>query len=75
MAVRWTKLKELRLKAGLPQWQLAFKVNIPETTFSKIENGHLPLSYELAEKIAEVLSVPVEEILEEENTLASTLQK
>jgi len=75
LAIRWSKLKELRFKAGLPQWRLVFKVGIPETTFSKIENGHLPMSQEVAERIAEVLNVPVEEILEEENALTSTPQK
>ncbi len=75
MGVKYSKLKEARLKAGLPQWKLGFMVEIPETTISKFETGYWKMSKDVAERIAKALNVSVEEILEEENALTSTPQK
>ncbi len=75
VSVRYSKLKEARLKAGLPQWKLGLMVEIPETTISKFETGYWKMSKDVVERIAKALNVPVEEILEEKNTLASTPQK
>lgn len=75
MSVKYSKLKEARLKAGLPQWKLGFMVGLPETTLSKYETGYWKLPRNVAEKIAEALDVPVEEIVEEKEILAEPLPK
>lgn len=51
------KLKELRNKAGLTQFQLAEKVGTTRQNICNIENGFTNASVPLAKRIAKVLNV------------------
>lgn len=58
------KLRELRVQAGMTQWQLAAKVNIDPTYLSKIENGvKPPPSEKVVLQLAEVLNVDRYELI------------
>lgn len=52
-----TRIKELRLKRGLKQKELADKVQIPYSTFANYENNKREPNQEQIEKIAEALGV------------------
>lgn len=59
-------IKELRLKAGLTQVELAKKMNVDQATVSHWESGkHNPLR-KMHKKLAKVLGCTVEELLKEE---------
>ena len=59
------KIKELRLKAGMTQAQLAKKMNVDQTAVSRWETGdNKPLS-KTHKKLAKVLGCAVEELYEE----------
>lgn len=52
-----TRIKELRLKRGLKQKELADKVQIPYSTFANYENNKREPNQEQIEKIADALGV------------------
>lgn len=52
-----TRIKELRLKRGLKQKELADKVQIPYSTFANYENNKREPNQEQIEKIAEALGI------------------
>jgi len=55
------RLKEIRIKRGITQEELAEKAKISRATLSKIENGKVKLTdFFLADTIAAVLDIPVE---------------
>lgn len=63
-----TKIKLFRLKKGLLQWDLAQRVGVGESHFSKIETGRVIPSPEVLVRIADALGVSPEELREiEEN--------
>ncbi|HPD38871.1 MAG TPA: helix-turn-helix transcriptional regulator [Mesotoga infera] len=56
-------LKKLRKEKGLSASQMATLLNISRPTFNKIEHDPLRLTdFFLADKIAEILDVPLEEV-------------
>ncbi|MFN3690729.1 MAG: helix-turn-helix domain-containing protein [Fimbriimonadales bacterium] len=59
------RLRELRKERGLPIAVLARKARVGLQTLSNAERWGLPLPYKSAERIAQVLGVPVEELLDE----------
>lgn len=61
-------LKDKRLDIGLTQVQIAKKLNIKQYDYSRIENGtrQKKISLDMASKLSELFSVPIEEILEYE---------
>lgn len=59
-----TKIKEYREKAGLKQADLAELVHSRRETIVHLENGRYNPSLKLAMDIANVFSVPVEELFE-----------
>lgn len=59
-------LKELRLKAGLTQEELASKCEIQRSTIAMIETGGNKPSFELALKLSKVLNCTVEELAGEQ---------
>jgi len=59
-----TRLRELRIQAGLTQRDLSEKVNVDFTYLSKIENGVLPPpSEKVILKLAEVLNADKDELI------------
>ena len=53
------KVKEMRLKRGLTQRELAKKANVSVTMINLIENGKVNTSVEVLEKIANALKCKV----------------
>jgi transcriptional regulator with XRE-family HTH domain len=49
------KLRELRLKKGFSQENIAFELGISQKAYSKIENGKVCINNEKLVKIAEIL--------------------
>lgn len=60
------KIKELRLRAGLTQAQLAKKMNVDQSCVSLWESGKTSPAKKLLRKLAKVLGVPLDELLKEE---------
>ena len=56
------RIKEKRAELGLTQAELAERVGVTRKTVNTIENGVFVPSALLALKLAEALSVPVEEL-------------
>ena len=56
------RIKEKRAELGLTQAELAERVGVTRKTVNTVENGVFVLSALLALKLAEALSVPVEEL-------------
>ena len=56
------RLKERRTGLGLTQAELAEKVGVTRKTVNTVENGVFTPSATLAIKLAQALSVPVEEL-------------
>lgn len=57
------KIKELRLRAGYSQEELAFKAGLHRTYISDIERGERNVSVENIKKIADALNVDPSELL------------
>ena len=62
---KYSRLRELRLACGLPISVLARRAKVSPQTICNAERWHLPLPRQSAERIAEVLQVPLEELLGE----------
>lgn len=56
------RIKEKRAELGLTQAELAERVGVTRKTVNTVENGVFVPSALLAMKLAEALSVPVEEL-------------
>lgn len=61
-------IKELRLKAGMTQEQLAKKMNVDQTAVSRWESGNTKPLRKTHKKLARVLGCTVDELLKEEQT-------
>ena len=59
-------IKTFRKQRGLTQEELAIRVNVVRQTVSKWEKGQSVPDADLLEKIAEVLEIPVSQLLGEE---------
>lgn len=57
-----TRLKILRMGKGERQWDIAKRIGISDSRYSKIENGLIVPKDELLEKIADALGVAVNEL-------------
>jgi DNA-binding XRE family transcriptional regulator len=55
------RIKELRMRAGLTQIELAEKAGLPQSHISRLESGKHSPSRVTLEKIAAALDVPVSE--------------
>ena len=60
------KIKELRLKAGLTQVQLAKKMNVDQAAVSRWETGETKPLRKCHKKLAKVLGSTLEELYKEE---------
>ncbi|WP_144891236.1 helix-turn-helix domain-containing protein [Flavobacterium tiangeerense] len=58
-------LKEIRIKKGLTQKQMAIKMAMEQTTYSRKENGKSPITEKEFEKLSNVLETSIEEIKKE----------
>ena len=58
------RIKDLRIKKGISQLELAKVLGIRSRTYiSALETGYRPISYRLAKKLSEYFGVSVEDIL------------
>jgi len=62
-----TKLKEIRLKKGLTQKQIAQKLNITVSFYSQIENKKKRLYYDTAIKIADIFNMRPDQLFYTKN--------
>lgn len=61
------KLIEARKSRGYTQKQMALKIAMEQTTYSRKERGKSPISNEEWDRLAKILEVPVEDIKEINN--------
>lgn len=59
-------LKEIRKSKGFTQKQIALKMAMEQTTYSKKENGKSPITDEEYKKLSEILETSVEAIVIED---------
>ncbi|MBA7541520.1 hypothetical protein ES705_33834 [subsurface metagenome] len=57
-----SKVRRMRRKKGLTQYQLAVRTKIHVSTLSRIENGYRPGDEDLQKKLARALSCKVSEL-------------
>lgn len=57
-----TKIRLKRAQLGYTQQYMAYKLNMTETTYRKIENDQIELSSERKGKVAELLGLSVEDL-------------
>jgi transcriptional regulator with XRE-family HTH domain len=61
-----TRIKELRLQAGMSVSELANRLGLTQPNVSKIENSRISVSLDLLFRIADVFHVPVSELIKTE---------
>lgn len=61
------KIKKFREQRNYTQQYMSDRLNISQNTYSKIETGGIKLTVERLNQIAEVLEVPIEQILSSDN--------
>lgn len=59
------KLKIIRIKKGITQWELSKQTNIPNYKLSLIENEHIEPNEQEKEKLARALKVKIAELFPE----------
>ena len=59
-----SKIKEYRQLKGISQKELAFQLGIAPNTLYRYEHGDITVSAETLTKIADILCIPVEKLLE-----------
>lgn len=57
------RLKELRIKAGLSQQQLAFKLHTTQNSISRYENNQREMDYQTLIEAAELFNVSIDYLL------------
>lgn len=62
------KLTKLRQSLGISQDQMADKLAISPSTYSRKENGQVKIRHDEWEKIAKFLNVPIEDVFESDET-------
>lgn len=65
------RLRELRVKHGLTQAELAHRVNRSKYFISHIENGHALPGRETLKELARVFDVPMEHLLDADEPSSS----
>lgn len=63
-----TRLIRLRQNKGISQEQMADKLAVATSTYSRKEGGHVKIRHEEREKIAAFLNVPIEDVYESDET-------
>jgi len=59
-----TRLKHERQRRGMTAWELAWQARVHPADLSKIESGRLRPTAAQAQRIAEALGLPVEELFD-----------
>lgn len=63
----YEKLKQLRVSKNITTYELSELTGIPQSTISKMENGKRKIEAESLQKLADALSVSVNEFFDEED--------
>lgn len=58
-----SRIKELRLQNGLTAEAVAQALNISRGSYSQLENGHVEITINRVQLLAEIFNVPVAEII------------
>lgn len=66
------KIKELRLKKGLTQQQMANAIGTVQTTYSGWEKDKREPSYDVLKQIANYLNVPIDYLLDNDIQMSET---
>ena len=61
-------IKEIRTSKGVTQKQMALKMAMEQTTYSRKENGKSPITNEEWEKLAKILDTSIEDLKKEHKT-------
>lgn len=64
-----TWLRDIRTKKGILQEDMSKKIGVSRAYYSRIENGYRQqkMSIDMAQKLADVLEVPIDTILRNES--------
>lgn len=60
------RIKKIRNLKGVKQKYIALQMGMSQSTYSKIENGNQKLTFEVIEKIADVLNIPINHLTQKE---------
>ena len=60
------RIKKVRNLRGVKQEYIALQMGMSQSTCSKIENGNQKLTFEVIEKIADVLNIPINHLTQKE---------
>jgi transcriptional regulator len=60
------RIKKIRNLRGVKQKYIALQMGMSQSTYSKIENGNQKLTFEVIEKIADVLNIPINHLTQKE---------
>jgi transcriptional regulator with XRE-family HTH domain len=66
------KIKQIRKDKGLQQKTVATDVGLDQSNYNKVENGKREPSVEILQKLAVILDVTVDELLNSENKMHPT---
>lgn len=58
------QLRKRRMEKGLQAKEMAYALKIEPSTYSRIENGQTKMTVDIAKQIAEVLQIPMSELLD-----------
>ena len=61
------KIKKFREQKNYTQAYMSDKLNISQNTYSKIETGGIKLTVERLKQIADILEIPIEDLVKNEN--------
>jgi len=63
------RIKKIRNLRGVKQEYIALQMGMSQSTYSKIENGNQKLTFEVIEKIADVLNIPINHLTQTDHIL------
>lgn len=63
MAAMGKRIKQQRNALGLTQQDIYDKLNISQNHYSRIENGHIGMSFEILVQLSEILNISIDYIL------------
>lgn len=66
------KIKYLRIHQELSQIEVANKLGLTQSTYSKYENGVHPPTIEILKKLAEIFDVSLDYLVENDRTIADS---
>lgn len=60
------RIKKIRNLRGLKQEYMALQIGVTQSSYSKIKNGNQKLTFEVIEKIANVLNIPANHLIQKD---------